>query len=121
MGHFPIRSILAALCKYLFDVLPPIQHAHDLKDIIHDPVEDDMRARGKRPESRAQFISRPPYKRMIFDGGNHLADLAENFFCRVPAGDALVVIPNLSNIDDRFRRPNGRASTPGHITGSFVG
>jgi hypothetical protein len=79
-----------ALRKYLFDILPPIQHAHDLKDIVHDSVENDMRARGKRPESWAQFISRPPYKRMIFDGGNHLTDFAKNFFCRVPAGDALV-------------------------------
>jgi hypothetical protein len=44
------------LCKYLFDILPPIQHAHNLRDIIHDSVEHDMRARGKRPKSRAQFI-----------------------------------------------------------------
>ena len=119
MGHFFIRSVPLAFRKYLLDILPPIQYAYDLQDIIHDSVENDMRARGKRPESRAQFISRPPYKRMIFDGGNHLADLAKNFFCPVPAGDALVVIPNLFNIDQRLRRPNGCACATGHTTQSF--
>jgi hypothetical protein len=113
--------MLAGLSKYLFDILPAIQHAHNLKDIVHDSVENDIGARGKRTKSRAQFISGPPYKRMIFDGGNHLTDFAKNSLCRVPAGDALVVIPNLINIDERFRRPNGRAPAPGHITWSFGG
>jgi hypothetical protein len=84
-------------------------------------VEHDVRARGKRPKSRAQVIPRPPYKRMIFDGGNHLTDFAKNFFCRVPARNAFVIIPNLIKIDERFRRPNGRAPAPGHTTRSFAG
>jgi hypothetical protein len=39
---------------------------------------------------------------MIFDGGNHLPDFAKNCFCSVPRGHALVVIPNLIKIDQRF-------------------
>jgi hypothetical protein len=77
-----IRPTLLPLSKYLLDILPPIQHAHNLKDIVHDSVEDDVRARGKRPKSRAQFMSRPPCKRMIFDCSHHLTDFVKN--CLLP-------------------------------------
>ena len=35
--------------KFLLDVLPPIQHAHDFRRVIDDTIEDDVGYGGKRP------------------------------------------------------------------------
>jgi hypothetical protein len=53
---------------------------------------------------------------MALNEGNDVADFAKYFFRNVPTGNALVVIPNSLNIDERFRRLNCRASASGHIT-----
>jgi hypothetical protein len=58
---------------------------------------------------------------MSFDGRNRFTDFADNFFRGVPAGNALVVISNLIDVGERFRRPNSRAFASGHTTWSFAG
>jgi hypothetical protein len=113
--------MLVALCKYLFNVLPTIQHAHDLRDAVHDPIENNVRAGCERSESGAQLVSRSPGQRIVFNGGDYFADVTSNFFGGTLAGNALVVIPYLTEIEESFRRPNRRASASGRATGSFAG
>ena len=65
--------------EFFLDVLPPIQHAHDLRRIIDHAVEDDMRRGGERSQSGAQLISTTSRKRMFFDQHDHFGDFAEYF------------------------------------------
>ena len=37
------ESTILAVRKNLFDILSPIQHAHDLGAFIHDPIENHVR------------------------------------------------------------------------------
>jgi hypothetical protein len=109
--------MLSALRKQLVDILPPIQHPHDLGDIIHDSIENDMRSCGKGSETRTQLVSRPPRKWIIFDGGNDVIDFAKDFLCGVPAGNTRVVIPNLVEIDQRLRRQMAAPRRPAILPG----
>jgi hypothetical protein len=58
---------------------------------------------------------------VFFNESDRFADAAEDFFCRVPASDFDVIIPNPITIGERFRRPNRRSASSGHITWSFSG
>ena len=53
--------------EFLLDVLAPIQHAHDLRRVINDTIENDLRRGGKRTQASAHLVSRAPGKRMAFD------------------------------------------------------
>ncbi|QXX76039.1 hypothetical protein MHY1_02874 [Methylovirgula sp. HY1] len=44
VGSIHRESTILAVRKNLFDVLPPVQHANDLGRVIHDPIENNMRA-----------------------------------------------------------------------------
>jgi hypothetical protein len=39
---------------------------------------------------------------MVFDCGDHIADFPNDLLGDVPAGDALVIIPNVTKIGERF-------------------
>lgn len=32
--------------KFLLDILPPVQHAHDFRRVVDDTIEDDVRGGG---------------------------------------------------------------------------
>jgi hypothetical protein len=70
-------------------------------------------AANERSPERTSF--RPSRKRVLFDQRNHFGDFTEDIFCRVPAGDADVIIPDTFAIIDRLRRPKCRAPRSGHL------
>jgi hypothetical protein len=97
--------LLVPYRKLLLDVLPCVQHAHDLRRVVDDAVEDDVRRGGKRTQLRAQLVSCASRKRMFFDQCNHFGDFAEYLFRGMAAGDPDIVMPNPLAIVERLRRP----------------
>lgn len=41
-------SLRVGRCEFLLDVLTPVQHTHDFRHVLDDPVEDDVRRGGER-------------------------------------------------------------------------
>lgn len=58
---------MVAWRKSLVDILPPIQHAHDLRYAIDDTIEDDMREGRERAKVGTYLVSRAPCEGMIFN------------------------------------------------------
>jgi len=73
--------------KFLLEILPPIQHAHDFRPVIDDTIEDDVRRGGKRTQAWPHLVSPASRKRMVFDQRDRFADFAQYFFSSMPAGD----------------------------------
>jgi hypothetical protein len=93
------------ILKNLLYVPAAVQYADNLRNVIHDPIEDDMRGCRERPDSGTQLVTRSAGKGVIFDRGDNCADFSGNFLRSIPAGNTLVIIPNLIKIEQCFRRP----------------
>ena len=87
----------------------------NLRRIIDDAIENDVRRGREGMLPRAQLVSGASRKRMFFDQRDHFGDFAEYLFCGMAAGDPDVVIPNPFAVSESLRRPERHAPGLGHL------
>jgi hypothetical protein len=62
--------------EYFINVLPTVEHAHDLRLAIPDAIENDVRAGCKRPKTGTHVVTRPTSQRVILDDRDYVSDFA---------------------------------------------
>jgi hypothetical protein len=94
-----------SVCKNFLDVSARIENANNLRPLVSNPVEYDVRGGRERAYSGPQFVARSSRIWMILKERDYISDAADDLFRTTGAGRALVIIPNLIEITERFGRP----------------
>jgi hypothetical protein len=107
--------------KYLVEIAAAVEHPNDLGPVIDNTIENDVRACGERMQSAPNLVANAARKWMLFESCYNAVDISQQLVRCCRSGNTSVVVPDIVEIVEGFRRPESRSPKSGHTARSCAG